>query len=355
VLFITIHLVSKIVVTLSSFPFLIQPGMQVVGANEISATAAREAARSSWVVQSLKALSVVAGVVLDGNFSLISLRGTAPQHHPQGLLKVGDDVLLLILSFMRSKWEVSVEWKAHQKAVWGCSFSPDGESFLTASGDRTVKVWSAHTGELKQIFKGHGSSVVACSYMGRMVLSGSWAADQQQLMVWEAASGTTQKTLVGHVLSLNCCCASHDGKRVLSGDVGGILKIWDVDTAENLCTIQAVAPNSGDCPEDCCFSHDNLIFLVAFLKSSLKLWNGQTFELLRTFDERSTTIAPECITSCHFAPDGGAILSGSGDSTLKVHSKNRRRSLKFASRVFLIHTLYASLTFIFDQPPDLGH
>ena len=41
---------------------------------------------------------------------------------------------------------------AHQDGVWHAAFSPDGARILTASADKTAKLWDAASGELLASF-----------------------------------------------------------------------------------------------------------------------------------------------------------------------------------------------------------
>jgi len=48
----------------------------------------------------------------------------------------------------------------HTEAVWSAYFSPDDKSVLTASKDKTAKVWDTNKSSLKQTFRGHEEVVL---------------------------------------------------------------------------------------------------------------------------------------------------------------------------------------------------
>ena len=47
--------------------------------------------------------------------------------------------------------------------VNGCAVSPDGSYIVSASSDRTLKVWDALTGTERLTFSGHTDSVNGCA------------------------------------------------------------------------------------------------------------------------------------------------------------------------------------------------
>ena len=79
----------------------------------------------------------------------------------------------------------------------GCAISADGGTVVSASDDRTLKIWSASTGALQQTLEGHGAPVTGCAISadGGTVVS---ASDDRTLKIWSASTGALQQTLEGH-------------------------------------------------------------------------------------------------------------------------------------------------------------
>jgi hypothetical protein len=74
--------------------------------------------------------------------------------------------------------------QGHTAEVTGVCFSPDGRRLASASGDQTVKVWDAQTGQETRTLKGHTEAVysVAFSPDGRRLAS---ASGDQTVKVWD--------------------------------------------------------------------------------------------------------------------------------------------------------------------------
>lgn len=63
----------------------------------------------------------------------------------------------------------------HTGGVKGCAFSPDGSRIVSASDDKTLKLWDAENGAELASLAGHTYSVNGCAFSpdGHRVLSGS--------------------------------------------------------------------------------------------------------------------------------------------------------------------------------------
>ena len=75
-------------------------------------------------------------------------------------------------------------------------FSPDGTNIVSASGDKTVRVWSVATGVCADI--GGAQRWVSSAQFspdGTNIVSASW---DKTVRVWSVATGECVQTLEGH-------------------------------------------------------------------------------------------------------------------------------------------------------------
>ncbi len=108
----------------------------------------------------------------------------------------------------------------HTDWVNGCAISPTGDTIVSASGDNTLKVWDARTGEERRTLRGHTNRVCGCaiSPVGDYIVS---ASEDQSLKVWDVRTGACLSTL--HVNGWLYACAFHpDGEHIVAAGAGGV-------------------------------------------------------------------------------------------------------------------------------------
>jgi len=123
----------------------------------------------------------------------------------------------------------------HTNRVSGCAVSPDGAFIVSASEDRTLKVWDARTGQARLTLHGHTNRVRGCAVSpdGAFIVSASW---DTMLKVWDARSGEARLTLHGHTNRVRGCAVSPDGAFIVSASWDTTLKVWDARTGTCLIT-----------------------------------------------------------------------------------------------------------------------
>lgn len=86
--------------------------------------------------------------------SLVSLHLDCDQDRTACVWRLPDLVSVVVL-------------KGHKRGIWSVEFSPVDQCVLTASGDKTVKIWAISDGSCLKTFEGHVSSVLKASFLTR--------------------------------------------------------------------------------------------------------------------------------------------------------------------------------------------
>ena len=65
--------------------------------------------------------------------------------------------------------------EGHSDYVLSVAYSPDGTKIISGSGDETVKIWDANTGQCLKTLEGHSDDVESVAYSpdGTKIISGS--------------------------------------------------------------------------------------------------------------------------------------------------------------------------------------
>ena len=195
----------------------------------------------------------------------------------------------------------------HRDRVFAVAVTPDGKQVISASSDKTIKVWNLETGQEMCTLTGHSDSVnaVAVSPDGKQVIS---ASSDKTLKVWNLETGEHKCTLTGHSDWVNAVAVTPDGKQVISGSKDNTLKVWNLETGEHKCTLTGHNFSVGAVA----VTPDGKHVISGSGDSTLKVWN------LETGQEKSTLIGSDWVNAVAVTPDGKQVISGSRDNTLKV-------------------------------------
>ncbi|MEH2459650.1 WD40 repeat domain-containing protein, partial [Nostoc sp.] len=120
-----------------------------------------------------------------------------------------------------------------------------GQQVISASVDKTLKVWNLATGEELFTLNGHSHWVnaVAVTPNGQQVIS---ASVDKTLKVWNLATGEELFTLNGHSHWVNAVAVTPNGQQVISASSDKTLKVWNLATGKVITTFR------GDSNIDCC-------------------------------------------------------------------------------------------------------
>ncbi|KAK3676929.1 hypothetical protein LTR78_003133 [Recurvomyces mirabilis] len=111
------------------------------------------------------------------------------------------------------------------------------------------------------------------------------------------------KVFKGHTNGV--MCVQFDDNVIMSGSYDSTVKIWDVNTGEELRTLR------GHTSGIRCLQFDDKKVMTGSLDCTIKLWNWRTGECLRTFQAHTAGII-----TLHFS--GRYVASGSMDRTIRV-------------------------------------
>ncbi|CCI44278.1 unnamed protein product [Albugo candida] len=138
--------------------------------------------------------------------------------------------------------------RSHDDAVLDLLNIPTLESLASASMDRSIRLWDVNTGKIRQILQGHKKGVRALAYSAeyRVLMSAGFDFD---VFVWNPYVKQLISRLHGHNNSLCGVEMVENTPKMITADVDGIFKVWDVRnfgcvqtfTAESIGAINEIA------------------------------------------------------------------------------------------------------------------
>ena len=200
----------------------------------------------------------------------------------------------------------------HTSGVSSASFSPDGKRIVSASDDKTIRIWDAETGrQIGKSLEGHTDEVSSASFSpdGKRIVS---ASHDNTIRIWDAE--TVQqigKPLEGHAFWVNSALFSPDGKRIVSASWDNTIRIWDAETGQ-----QIGKPLEGhtDWVYYASFSPDGKRIVSASRDNTIRIWDAETGQQIGKPLEGHTN----WVIFASFSPDGKRIVSASRDNTIRI-------------------------------------
>lgn len=201
------------------------------------------------------------------------------------------------------------------------SLSPDNRQIVSASRDKTIKVWNIK-GECKFTMTDNGHTEwVSCvrfspNPLNNQMVSCGW---DKTVKVWDMNKLKLSVNHLGHGGFVNTVMVSPDGSLCASGGKDGKVMLWDLNDRQFLYSLDA-----GDEIHALVFSPTRY-WLTAATATCIKIWDLESKrivdELRPEFPQRSKTAAPACV-SLAWSADGATLFSGYTDNMIRVWQVN---------------------------------
>jgi len=211
------------------------------------------------------------------------------------------------------------------------AFTADGRRLITASNDRTARLWDAEPvvlrangSVLRSVFNTEGVRILTVS------------ADNM-VQLWDVGSGTVLREFKGHKEKVRTAAFGPGNRLVVTASVDNSARLWDISTGESKLIIsgheEIEMPNPGQIalalaeqdpdykPQgydkrgvtSAAFSPDGLRVVTSSFDRTARVWDANTGAPLAVLSGHEATVY-----SAAFSPDGSRVATASEDGTARL-------------------------------------
>ena len=235
------------------------------------------------------------------------------------------DIIFLVQFSPDGEWVVTASWDKtarlwdatsgkpigepmkHEGRVFSAQFSPDGQRIVTASEDKTARLWDAAGKSIGQAMKHEG-----------MVFSAQFSPDEQRVLtasadktarLWDATSGKPIGEPMKHEDVVNSARFSSDGQRLVTASWDKTARLWDGISGKPI----GEPMKHQNVVNSARFSPDGQRVITASEDKTARLWDAASGKPMGEPMKHENEV-----TSAEFNPNGQWVLTASADKTARL-------------------------------------
>jgi WD40 repeat protein len=207
--------------------------------------------------------------------------------------------------------------RGHTSRVQSAAFSPDGTRIVTASSDGTARIWDAVTGKEIIILRGHEGGVASAAFSpdGKRIVTASY---DKTARIWDAVTGKEVTVLRGHSNYVESASFSPDGSRIVTASYDETARIWDAATGKELVNLRG----HDNAVQTAAFSPDGSRIVTASQDFTVRIWNASTGEQIKILHGNDR------FWSAAFSPDGLRVVTAAWDRTARIWDAAKGEEIK---------------------------
>jgi len=266
----------------------------------------RRAAEREAIVMS----SIAQRAITEGRYDRamrIAVQGLPPMGSPH-LLKPWSTALETQLATAAEFSQLKVLFAGHEDGVLSAEFNHDATRVVTASLDKTARIWDAARGTQLLTLKGHEEGVMSAAYSpdGTRVVTSSL---DKTARIWDARSGNEIVTCSGHQDQLRAAAFSLDGSRIVTASLDKTARVWDATSGKEMVALNGHKASVFNAA----FSPDGLRIVTASSDKTAKIWDAASGAEIITLAGHQ-----DQVWSAVYSHDGKRIVTASYDKTARV-------------------------------------
>ena len=221
------------------------------------------------------------------------------------IVSASEDKTVRVWDIKKGSECLSIE---HAGSVNSAAFSEDRSKIITTCDDNTMQLFDANNGTLIRTYNGLSNAARYAIFNpdGRLIASTSM---DHSIFLWNVETGALKRIIKEHTEEVTCLAFSSDGKYLASASKDKTILIKDIQNCHldspaseesfKLFTPIAICPNGK-------------LFLSS-VENRILVWNAKTNTILRVLTKQTGDV-----TYLDFSPDGSSFLSAYTDGTIII-------------------------------------
>ncbi len=206
--------------------------------------------------------------------------------------------------------------KGHQNLVLGVTFAPDGRTFASASSDNTARTWDVPLlRPIRETALTEAGTTAAVSPDGKTAAAG---AKDGSIEVWNLAGGKDLFTLKGHVGAVSGLTYHPANSQILASvGIDGTLRFWNLGDGKPIAVIGA---------------HPGPVTAVQFASNGSTVYTASMDGMVKAWQFPAVAPRPiphpETVRAVAYAPDGNAMVTACLDKNVRVFNGDGTQTLR---------------------------
>jgi len=219
---------------------------------------------------------------------------------------------LVILETGAAVGQKPIVLEGHENVVSALSFSDDGKQLVSASWDRTVRVWDTSSGRQEALLEGHSDWVFDLCLPGGPGKTGIQSASQNELLRWSPAlKESARQTGLGGA-TVNSATFSSDGKWLAIGGRDGFVRVRS--TEEESAPIEIGGFRSW--VSDLSFTADGKVLAAGTRTGTVRVLELPSGKVRHRFEAHKG----KQVLAMAISPDGKTLATGGFEQTARLWS-----------------------------------
>ena len=196
----------------------------------------------------------------------------------------------------------------HEGRVTSAQFNRDGRWIVTASADKTARIWDVRSGRplIEPLMHGDGVTSASFSSDGHRLVT---ACSDGTAGVWDTRTGQPLTKLLKHEADVNSAQFSPDGSRIVTASADNSARVWDARTGQPL----TEPLRHADSVNSAQFNSDGDKVITASVDETARIWDARTGQpQIKPLQHKSA------VPFAQFSPDGRRVVTASADRTARV-------------------------------------